>query len=183
MREAILYIAMSLDGFIADARGGVDWLAGQDANNNDMGSYEKFVREVDTIIMGYNTYHQVITELSPDVWPYEGMQSYVLTHRRIEPKEQILFINTSAADLVSDLKNNEGKNIWICGGADIVNQLVKKDIIDTYRITIIPTILGKGIRLFNSDNKEVKLQLIDSTITNGMMELIYKRRQCYHGYT
>lgn len=66
MRKIVLYIAMSLDGYIADANGGVSWLRGQDPDNESEGSYPEFVRDIDTVVMGWETYHQVITELSPD---------------------------------------------------------------------------------------------------------------------
>jgi dihydrofolate reductase len=167
---------MSLDGFISDTHGGVDWLTGQDASNNDIVSYNNFLSKIDTVIMGYNTYRQIITELSPNEWPYKGMKSYVLTHRNIEQKDQIIFVNCNVIELVSELNKNGGKNIWICGGAEIVNQLMKDDVIDKYIITIIPTILGDGIRLFEKGNKEIRLQLIKSETSNGMIELVYKRR-------
>ena len=65
MRNIILYIAMSLDGYIADENGGVDWLSGQDPEDKSESSYPEFVQSIDTVIMGWETYHQVITELSP----------------------------------------------------------------------------------------------------------------------
>ena len=66
MRKVILYIAMSLDGFIADRDGKVDWLAGQDAIVESADSFPEFVKGVDTVIMGWRTYHQIVTELSPE---------------------------------------------------------------------------------------------------------------------
>ena len=66
MRKIILFIAMSLDGYIADSNGGTEWLGGQIPGKNDMVSYEEFIRDVDTVIMGANTYRQLVTVLSPD---------------------------------------------------------------------------------------------------------------------
>ena len=80
MRKAVLYIALSLDGFIADSAGGVGWLHGHDPALEE-GSYGEFAATVDTVIMGRRTYDQVRGELSPGAWPYEGMDCYVLTHR------------------------------------------------------------------------------------------------------
>ena len=81
MRKAILYIAMSLDGYIADENGGVDWLSGQDPDGESEGTYHEFVRGTDTVVMGWKTYHQVMTELSPDEWVYGNLMTYVITHR------------------------------------------------------------------------------------------------------
>jgi dihydrofolate reductase len=176
MREVVLYIAMSLDGYIADKDGSVDWIAGQDTEDQDMGSYKNFISDIDTVIIGYNTYRQIETELSPGFWPYEGKQSYVLTHRSIKSTKQINFVNKEAADLVNEIKNKEGKDIWICGGANIVSQLVDKNMIDKYRITVIPTLLGDGLSLFNNCFNKIKLKLDKTITTNGMVELIYSKR-------
>lgn len=71
MRKVILYIAMSLDGFIATESGDVEWLSGQDATSKETGSYEDFVQTIDTVVMGYTTYHQITTELATGNWPYK----------------------------------------------------------------------------------------------------------------
>lgn len=70
----------------------------------------------------------------------------------------------------------KGKGIWICGGASIVQQLVKKDLIDRYYITVIPTLLGSGIRLFENAENQIQLKLTDVQAYNSMVELIYVRR-------
>ena len=80
-RKVILYLAMSLDGFIADKNGGVGWM---DLANNgeafegDYG-YAAFSAEVDTVLMGMTTYRQITQELSPGAWPYVGMECQVFT--------------------------------------------------------------------------------------------------------
>lgn len=176
MRKVVLYIAMSLDGFIADKKGKVDWLAGQDKDSQEMGSYPEFSKTVDTVVLGYSTYHQIITELSPDNWVYSGMKSHVLTHRKLNSTDEIEFTSEDLGSLITRLKQKDGKDIWICGGASIVNQFIKLDMIDKYQITVIPTILGNGIRLFNSDNAEIKLKLVSTMSYNGMTDLVYERR-------
>ena len=84
MRKVILYIAMSLDGYIADQNGNVDWLNEYDSDEDVEGtdSYSLFLDKVDTVIIGYNTYHQIVTELSPEQWVYKGLKSYVITHNK-----------------------------------------------------------------------------------------------------
>ena len=133
MRKVILYIAMSLDGYIADKNGGVDWIEGDGSNKGNEGSYGKFIDTVDTVIMGYKTYNQIVTELSPEKWVYEGLKTYVITHRKIENNKNVNFINGSIEEAITELKNNNGKNIWICGGAKIVNELIDMGLIDNMR--------------------------------------------------
>ena len=172
MRKTVLYIGMSLDGYIADPNGGVGWMNGQEESAENGDSYENFIKTVDTVIMGWNTYHQVTTELSVGEWVYEGLTTWVITHRTAEEGEKatespILFTDRSPCDLVKSLKKEEGKNIWICGGADIVRQLMEEDLIDVYHVSILPTLLGDGIRLFQTLEKGKKLRLIRTESENG----------------
>lgn len=176
MRKVSLFIAMSLDGYIADSEGGVSWLTGQGDDSENIDSYSEFVKDIDTILMGRNTYHQLITELSPNVWVYDDFITYVITHEKDVSSEKIIFVNKYPGDLIKKLKKQNGKGIWVCGGANIVQQLVNENLIDIYYVTIIPTILGSGIRLFENGKDEVKLKLIHTQTYNGMIDLVYTRR-------
>ena len=175
-RNTVLFIAMSLDGYIADANGGVDWLEGQNPEEGDGNSYDNFIREIDTVVMGWNTYRQIATELSPQQWVYEGLTSYVLTHRKIEKMDGIIFTDESPCGLIQRLRRKPGKDIWICGGASTAGQLMKEGMIDRYHISIIPTLLGSGIRLFDSLKGQTKLKLVRNQVYNGIAELVYERR-------
>ena len=176
-RKVILFIAMSLDGKVADNQGAVDWLKGSgEENGSDMESAVNLLETIDTVILGYNTYHQIVTELAVDQWPYEGMKSYVLTHRQIENQGEIAFIDESVGDLIGRLKQKTGKDIWICGGASIVNQAIRLNLIDAYHISVIPTILGEGINLFQGGHPEQLLQLVSTKSYNGITDLVYERR-------
>ena len=176
MRKISLFIAMSLDGYIADSKGGVDWLKGQSSADENIDTYSEFVKNVDTILMGWNTYHQIVTELSPTVWVYNDFTTYVITHNEYTSFEKIRFTSTNPVDLVQRLKKENGKGVWICGGANLIQQLVNEDLIDCYYITIIPTLLGSGIRLFGNAEHEIKLRLLNTRSYNGMTDLIYTRR-------
>jgi len=176
MRKVVLYIAMSLDGYIADQNGGVAWLMGDGSDVSNQGSYPGFIETIDTVILGYSTYHQVITELSPEKWVYPGKTSYVLSHKKLSSSEEIIFTDERLDTLITRLRNENGKDIWICGGASIVNQLIAYDLIDRYWITIIPTILGSGVRLFDIHDKAMSLKLISTQSYNGMTDLVYERR-------
>lgn len=176
MRKIVLFIAMSLDGYIADTDGGVGWLSGQTPDADDMVSYDKFIKDIDIVIMGAKTYHQIATELSPDDWIYHGLTSYIITHHPTQSTDEIKFTDEDPSQLVNRLKAEKGKDIWICGGAAIVGQLIKDDLIDKYYISVIPTILGGGIRLFDAAEKEMKLKLIETQSYNGITDLVYERR-------
>ena len=128
MRRTVLYISMSLDGCLARPDGDVSWLAGQDPDDPDPGTYPAFLSTVDTVVMGWTTYHQVVTQLSPGSWPYRGLDCYVLTHRPLPPQtEKIQAFSGPAHQLVEQLKREPaGRDIWICGGADTAAQLIRE---------------------------------------------------------
>lgn len=176
MRKVILYIAMSMDGYIAKNNGDVSWLGGDGSNPEAMGSYPLFYETIDTVIMGWNTYHQIMTELSPGSNPYEGKISYVFTHKQKENRPDTVFVNEDVFKFILALKNQPGKNIWICGGANIVWQLMKNDLIDEYCISLIPTLLGKGVKLFSDNLNEMQFRLIRIEKYNGIVDLVYERR-------
>ena len=177
MRKVTLYIAVSLDGYIADNKGKVDWLKGEHSDSENIDSYGDFVKEVDTVVMGWNTYHQVATELSPNEWIYSELTSYIITHRLLPSTDNQKFVRDDPCNIIQNLKKDQGRGIWVCGGANIVQPLMKADLIDEYYISIIPTILGSGIRLWCGNEKEIKLKLLHTRSYNGITELVYVRRQ------
>lgn len=177
MREVVLYIAVSLDGYIADSKGSVDWISGQDESAEMEDTFTPFFRGVDTVIMGRKTYHQVVSELSPTRWPYEGAVTYVLTHHPdTDDTEYIRFRNKDACRLVKELKQQPGKDIWICGGAEIARQLIASNQIDRYHLAVIPVLLGNGVRLFGSTDRMINLELVETKEYNGIMEMVYRCR-------
>ncbi len=168
-RKVILYISQSLDGFIADNTGRVDWIIGNNKEYISDYGYESFIKNIDTVILGANTYKQIKNELSPDKWVYEDLQSYVFTNEKSKNTENIKFVNMNIEELIERLKQEKGKNIWICGGANLVNQCLKNDLIDEYQITTVPVILGNGIRLFEKNGKKIKLELKEIKEENGLV--------------
>ena len=176
MRKVVLFIAMSLDGYIADLNGSVDWLNGQRDEVENEDTYSEFVKDIDTVVMGWKTYYQVVTELSPSEWVYSDFISYVITHKERTSTDKIRFIHESPSNLVRRLKEEDGKDIWICCGASIVQQLMQDGLIDKFYISIIPTILGSGVRLFGPLDVELKLKLMENRNYNGIMEVIYEKR-------
>ncbi len=177
MRKVILYAGMSLDGYIADKNGKVGWLSGDGSDKDNPGSYGSFFNSVHTIVMGFKTYHQIVTELSPKEWVYPGKECFVFTHDRQKEAGEVQFTDKDPAELVKQLKEEPGGDIWVCGGSDIINQLIEGGCIDRYCITVIPTILGGGIPLFTSHGREIQLTLISTYSYNGMTDLVYEHRR------
>ena len=138
---------MSLDGCIADENGSVDWLDGDGSEPDAAGSYADFIQDIDTVIMGRRTYDQVTGTLSPNNWPYDGRQTYVITHQLLPDQPGITFTSEAPATLVRRLQAEKGRGIWILGGAHIAQALLAEGFIDRLQITIIPTLLGGGVRL------------------------------------
>jgi len=113
MGKLVLYLAVSVDGYLADEQGGVGWLGGDGSEPENFGSYPAFYETVEVILMGWSTYHQIVTALSPDSWPYEGRPCYVVTHRSEPDREGITFWNRPITELAGKLKEEHKGNIWI----------------------------------------------------------------------
>ena len=172
-RKVILYIAMSLDGYIATEDNDIDWLSIVANPPEDYG-YEKFVKSVDTVIMGRKTYDKVLS-FGVD-FPHEGRKCYVISRSRKGLDKNVEYYSGDLENLISELKNKEGSNIFIDGGAEVVNELLKINMIDEFIISIIPIFLGGGIRLFKDGrpNQQLKLKCT-SEFTSGLVQLWYEK--------
>lgn len=168
MRESVLYIASSLDGFIADPLGNIDWLLAFDASKS---SYPEFINKVDTIVMGHTTYMQLITQLSPSVWPYAGKEVYVASRQSHAGDAGITFVQ-DPVKWVEKLKSKAGKTIWIVGGAKLITSLLEADLIDTLILTLAPLTIGQGIALF--PRQSIRFELTDVRAYPPFAELTYK---------
>ncbi len=143
MRQVILFIASSLDGYIARTSGEVDWLF----TDQDYG-YRDFFANIDTLLMGRHTYEQV---LSFGEYPYQGKQGFVFSRTGGGVSdENVTFISDNLASFVEELKSGAGKNIWLVGGSQVIELLMKHDLIDEFVISVHPIILGEGIPLFRA---------------------------------
>ena len=172
MKELVLYIAQSLDGYIARKDESIDWLLEYD-DKSVTDRYDKFLENIDTIIMGYSTYRQVIEELSVDNWPYTDLNVFVLTHRYLENPYGVTFIHGDIKDIMDESKRVAQKNIWLVGGSSIIEQCMKNNLIDRYIITVIPTLLGDGIQLFKNLEETKKLKQISSITLKDCIEIEY----------
>lgn len=172
--KIILYISMSLDGFIARKNGSVDFLDPYNESGEDFG-YKKFYDSVGTIIMGNNTYQQFGSSKEFKEY-YKGKPIFVFSRKNKGKKENVTFISGDVKKNVKTLKPKNSKNIWLLGGASLVDEFLKHDLIDEYIITIIPILLGDGISLFKENREEEKLKLIKvNNFSLGVVQLHYNR--------
>ncbi|QOJ27441.1 MAG: dihydrofolate reductase [Ignavibacteriales bacterium] len=169
MKKVKLYIASSLDGFIAGPNGEIDWLP--ETPGEDYG-YSEFIDGIDTTLMGGETYRFVA---GLDEFPYKDKRNIVFTRRKEIPKsEYVEFAQGDIAEQVRKLKAGEGKDIWLIGGGQIITPLHDAGLIDIYEIAIIPVVLGAGLPLFTGSASKRKLNLIDSkTYSSGLVMLKY----------
>lgn len=164
---------MSLDGYIARRNEDVDWLDGDGSEPDADIGYDKFYGSIDTVIMGRKTYDQILTFGD---YPYKGTKGYVYTSEKRNNNEDVEFTAENVEDLIGELKAEDGKDIWLIGGAGIIDEFIKKDLIDEYYIAVIPCVLGEGISLFKDDNPEIKLKLLKHEVVNGIAMMHYVKR-------
>lgn len=126
-REVILFIAASIDGFIADKAGGVAWLEENIRGDEEDRSYDEMYEKIDTVVMGRTTYDQVTQELSPDVYFYEDKHSYIITSHPEPSTASRTFTKEDPVTLIRRLKEEDGAGIWIVGGPKVVQPLLAAD--------------------------------------------------------
>jgi dihydrofolate reductase len=172
--KLVLYIAASLDGYIATPDGDLKFLSEVEMPGEDYGYYN-FVKTIDTVIMGRKTYDKVM-----DMgfgYPHPDKDSYIITRTPQPDQGKVKFYTGTLADLVTHLKSTGKKNIYCDGGAEIVNELMQQDLIDEYIISFIPILLGEGIRLFRTGRPEMKLELIKAhSYKSGLVQVHYVRK-------
>ena len=175
-RKLIMYISMSLDGFLATKDDNIDWLSIVDKEGEDYG-YTEFSSTCDTYIIGKTTY-DVVLKLTGGEFPQaEQMKCYVITRQELEDKDGITFYNGDLEELINKIKSEEGKNIYFDGGSLVAKLLMEKNLIDEYIISVIPTILGDGKRLFRGETARIPLDLVKTKhYESGLIQLHYKRQ-------
>ncbi len=142
-----LYIAQSLDGFVADEEGSVRWL--EEAGKGGDFGYDEFFRGIGAVVMGSTTFEQL---RSWDIsWPYPEMPNWVFTSRELQAPEgaDVRFVSGSPREHVAAMDESAGeKNVWLVGGADLVRQWIDERLLDELILFVAPLLLGRGIPLF-----------------------------------
>jgi dihydrofolate reductase len=172
-RKVILYIATSLDGYIAKPNDDLSFLSIVEQQGQDYG-YAEFVKTVDTVIVGRKTYDKVIS-MGFD-FPHADKDAYIITRTPRPSIGSVRFYTDDLKSLVNKLKSENGKNIFCDGGAEIVNELLSDDLIDEFIISVIPILVGNGTKLFKDGRPEQKLELVSvKSFDKGLTQLHYKR--------
>lgn len=176
MKPVILYVACSLDGYLADAEGGIGFLEACTVPMADLG-YDAFYDSIGTLIMGGKTYRQVANELSPDQWPYAGKPCYVYSRTETGANDKVAFTALPPKELLAEIRRDgpEGA-IWLMGGGEIIRVFLQDGLIDEYRLYLMPTLLGAGIPVFPRDYPQTSLALKSAKDIQGIVELIYTRK-------
>jgi len=191
MAEIKLFIATTLDGFIARENGSLDWLPGSGDTGQDLpdqekqlpeskmddGGYSKFLAGIDVIIIGRKTYEEILG--FGIEWPYGDFQTYIVTSdANYKTKTDNTFtINELNKKVIDKIKMVSQKSIWLMGGGQLITQFLNYNSIDEMTLTLISIILGQGIRLFPGEPKETKFQLIKTeSFASGMVNLTYRKK-------
>ncbi|MFJ5770783.1 dihydrofolate reductase family protein [Psychrobacillus sp. NPDC093180] len=170
-RKAVMFIATSLDGYIATKDDSLEWLFKVEGEGDN--GYSEFYDTVDTVIMGRRTYDWLL-EQKLEIFPYEGKECYVFSRTESQDNENVQFFNGDVVEFTNQLKNKEGKNIWVMGGGDLIHSFMKEKLVDELIITVSPVLIGKGIPLFKEIDFETELTLKSVNRFNQFAELHYE---------
>ncbi len=171
-----VYIAASVDGFIARPDGDIDWLLRPEYATDQMHglSYEAFISTVDTLVMGRHSFEKALTF---EPWPYEGMSVVVLSSRSLAIptplQNKVRVMNQDPVSLVTQLAAEGKQHLYIDGGQTI-QRFLQAGLLNELTITYIPLLLGAGIPLFGVLGQEVSLRLLAATPSpNGFVQVRY----------
>ncbi|MCB0570755.1 MAG: dihydrofolate reductase [Phaeodactylibacter sp.] len=173
MRRIRLYIAASLDGFIARRDGAIDWLSSVEKAGEDYG-YTEFLGSIDTTLMGYATYAQVLTF---GAFPYSEQKNYVFSRQQRPPDgNPVTFVAEDPAAFVSRLRQQPGGDIWLIGGGQLNAVLLQAGLVDELILSIIPVALGDGIPLFGGQPATAQWKLLEHKVFDtGLVQVKYGR--------
>lgn len=177
MRKLVIYIATTLDGYIAKPNDDLSFLKVVEKEGEDYG-YAEFTKTIDTIILGRRTYDWVLKEIGSTHYDNGDRDVYVITRTPKPAVGRTIFYTGDLGELVEWLKNENGKNIYCDGGAEVIDELLKNDLVDELTISVIPILVGAGTRLFKDGRPEQELEHVSTkTFEAGLVQLYYKRKK------
>jgi dihydrofolate reductase len=177
-RKIILDLAVTLDGFIEGKNGEVDWCI----MDSEMGFID-FLNQIDTILYGrksYDLWGQFTPEIDhtdteKEIWRIvHSKEKYVFSRTQKATDHKAIYINDHIIEEVNALKNKPGKDIWLYGGASLITTFIHLELVDEFRLSVHPVVLGEGKPLFMDINKRLNLKLVNTrTFSSGVVQLIY----------
>ena len=168
MRQVILGLAVSLDGFIEGPNGEYDWCL----TDQDYGM-SAFFKRIDAIFIGRKTYEMSLGMENDGSFP--KLQEYVFSNTIDNVKDAAVLVKGDIANEVARIKAGEGKDIWLFGGASLTSSLMNLKLVDEISLAVHPIILGGGKPLFTGITERIKLELIDTKpYKSGLVSLTYK---------
>jgi len=177
MSKVVYYVAASVDNFIADGDGKVEWLENF-GSNVDYG-YEAFYASLGAVVMGSKTYMDIFG--FGVGWVYPGVDAVVMTRRelpRFPEADRLSFAQGDIGAVIADLKARTDKDIWIVGGGDLAAQAVQAGVLDEIQLAIMPILLGRGTPLFAAFDGQLHLTLASHTVfPDGVLMLTYAVRR------
>jgi dihydrofolate reductase len=171
MAETVLYIAASVDGFVADADGDVAWLD-EYGDGESTDRYEAFFAGVDRLVMGSRTYEQV---LGFGEWPYGSTPTVVVTRRDLPRATDAVELYAGDLATLARRLDREHERVWLVGGALLARAFLRQGLVDVLRLHVVPVVLGQGVALFDDAGERTALTLVDATTSeSGIVELHYR---------
>ncbi|MFN8393763.1 MAG: dihydrofolate reductase family protein [Bacteroidia bacterium] len=173
----ILFVATTIDGYIARPDGNIDWLnAIPEPDSGDYG-YAELLAGIGSVVMGRKTYEEVLG--FGVEWPYSDYKTVIVTRNRefavSTPSTYVL--QTGIAEGMAELERETGKDIWLVGGGELVAEFLRLDLVDKMVISVVPLVLGEGIPLFPGRSKESAWTLVEAKAFNtGLVNLVYLRK-------
>jgi len=170
MRKVTLYIAASVDGYIADKHHSTDWLQQIPGVNNENYGYDEFLKNIDIIVMGNNTYKQV-NSFDMD-YPYSNKPNIIVSGT--ETKSSIDYIEYCHPGKISGrIRSYRDENIWLVGGGQLNSLFLENNLINEIVLFIAPVVIGKGIKLFEGYSKSMtKMRVVDKKSYSSGMQMI-----------
>jgi dihydrofolate reductase len=166
----LVFIAMSLDGFIAGENGELDWLSIVTRSNEDYG-YQKFIDAVDLVLLGKKTYE--VMKGFPE-WPMNDKDCIVFSQSPMVPLKNETFFSGTAEEFIQQNISKPYQNVYVDGG-HLIHSFLKVGLIYSLTISIIPILLGRGIPLFKGGLEKSSLQLVETkTFDSGLVQVTYK---------
>jgi dihydrofolate reductase len=175
MNKVILYIATSLDGFIADSDGSVDWLPQPETSEDlEMVGYPQLMDRIGIIVMGSRSYKQILTF---GEWGWPDKQTYVFTSQPLSSElASIEFTKDTPRIFMEKIKKSQpNKNIWLLGGAQLAQSFAREHLIDEIILTIIPKKLQQGIAL-NVPLEDFYLNA-EKPCMDGIVQKVYLKKE------